>query len=216
MRNKTFIIFLAVLVLVVVGGYWFRKSGHKNMREETMKQVAVDTLTVHEFVSKVEAENTLALYKDQYIVLTGDLVDVLNVEREDGTRVYLTSGVQTDSSYLVGHKLLAADDRSTRCDSMITAYNKLYRMRENPVRVTFQCTVYNDGEEDVLSKKFFPQCREMRSKYEETFLEYFCLERATVKGRILSMNKEHGYLEVFLDDGVLISRDWNDKKIFSE
>lgn len=214
MRSKPFLIFLAFLACLVVGGYWFKMSGHKKIREKTMNQPTVDTLTVHEFVSKAEAEKTLALFEDQYIVITGDLVDVFSTERTDGTSVYLTSGVQTDSSYLVGYKLEEGETKSVACDSLLTAYKKFYRIIENPVRVTFICTVYNDIEDPVLSKKYFPQCNVQLPRHEENYLEHLCLERATVKGKIISMNREHGYLEVFLDDGVLISRDWNKKKIF--
>lgn len=214
MRAKPFLIFLAILASLVVGGYWFKFSGHKRIREETTKQPAAATLTAQEFVSK--AENNPELYKGQYIILTGDLLDVYSTERTDGTNVYLTSGIQTDSSYLVGHSLVAGEAKTTSCDSLITAYKKFYRMTENPVRVTFICTVYNEMEDPVLSKKFFPQCNEQRTRFEENFLEHFCLERATVKGKVMSMNREHGYLEVFLDDGVLLSRDWNDKKIFGD
>lgn len=216
MRSKPFLIFLAFLACLVVGGYWFKMSGHKKIREETMNQPVADTLTVHEFASKAEAENTLRLFEGQYIVITGDLIDVSSTERTDGTTVFLTSGVQTDSSYLVGYKLVPGEAKAFSCDSLITAYKKFYRMTENPVRVSFLCTVYNDMEDPVLSKKYFPQCNEERVHGEENFLEHFCLERATVKAKVISMNREHGYLEVFLDDGVLLSRDWNKKKIFGE
>lgn len=148
---------------------------------------------------------------NKYIELEGVLLNI--VYSQGATTLYFTSGLQTDSCYLVGQqpdwKTLDTNKNLSSCDSLVLQYGKNYNLQANPVEVDFSGDVVNSDDDDLLNFSFFEDCKYTVSKRQEYRLHNFCKNKITVRAKLKAVEKEEKGISVELDKVLILSNEKN-------
>ncbi|MDF2454291.1 MAG: hypothetical protein K0R51_284 [Cytophagaceae bacterium] len=205
----SFLLVAGVIIAIIVGVIciknWYYERKHANAvvswQGTTYEWAALagkDSL----FVSKLTGK---------FIELEGVLLNVVNTQ--GATTVYFTSGMQTDTSYLVGQQpdWLTVKNQSalTACDSLILMYGRQYNFQPAAVPVIFSGDVVNADSDKRLDFSYFEDCRLSKNKTIQYRLHNFCAQAIKVRAILTSVNHSDKGLVVELDEVMVLSKEKN-------
>lgn len=209
---RTIFIFLGIVFAVGCIVTFVISIYDANTKSKTLKAPVAAELTATQFLADFKQGKN---HTGKYILLTGDLIGIDAMIKDQHRTISITTGQQTDSCYLVGHPLLEVQDSNETCNKKILSYRKRYRMRESSQKILFSGDIHNDIEDSLILQRHFPSCAYEDEKFRFKYrLQNFCLERVTVKALVGKINTTGAFPVVELEDLVIVSKQDNPKMGF--
>jgi len=214
-KTKSYLfIFISVItffIAFIVGKKYFLTTKN-NSREISL------SINSYHLTERIKNEaDFITNYKGKYIELEGVLVKIVN--GSGASTIFLTSGYQTDSSFLVGRPLLKktlihSSNVYTPCDSLILQYGATYNLQENTNHILISGNIIND--DDSLSQyKYYKTCEYSTANETIYQLENFCIENVNVRATLENVSISEKEIFVELGDVLLISKTKIEKKIIN-
>ena len=149
-------------------------------------------------------------YNDKYIELNGVNLGVYNQFDTPGKYIIMTSGVQTDTAYIVGRTvkwpLITLNDSSTACDSFMYSYGKRYNLTPAKTSAFFVADLVNDDKDSLVNFTYMKDCKLQGMRSTDYQLENFCIERVVVKGKLTDVSKKENGYRIELENTLILSR----------
>ena len=205
-------LFIILSVVAIFIGFIYAKNCYHQWKHD--RAVISWKGTAYEWTNKVYNNSTFVVNPEEYVELEGILLNITTTQ--GATTVYFTSGLQTDSSYLVGQQpdwlTVKNQTELTACDSLILMYGKQYNLQAAPLQVVFSGDVVNSDSDKLLNFSYFEDCRYTQGKTHLYRLHDFCAQKVKVRARIKKAQLIKEVLAVELDEAMVLSMEKNKLK----